>query len=156
MHADLHVVLVHPEIAWNTGNAGRTCLAMGAQLHLVEPLGFVLDDRRVRRAGLDYWPHVAPRVWPTVDALIDALPNLGAPLALTAEGERAIWEVDLRGPTVLLFGSEPRGLPRDLRERADIPAARVPMDASVVRSLNVSTVVGMTLAEARRQRTSGG
>jgi tRNA (cytidine/uridine-2'-O-)-methyltransferase len=60
----LHVVLVEPEIHWNTGNAGRTCLAAGAQLHLVQPLGFSLEEKEVRRAGLDYWPRVAPRVWP--------------------------------------------------------------------------------------------
>ena len=64
---DLHVVLVEPEIHWNTGNAGRTCLAAGAQLHLVGPLGFSLEDKEVRRAGLDYWPRVAPRVWPDWD-----------------------------------------------------------------------------------------
>src|SRR5882757_9612074 len=62
-HMSIHIVLVHPEIHWNTGNAGRTCLATGATLHLIEPLGFTLDDREVRRAGLDYWEHVDVRVW---------------------------------------------------------------------------------------------
>jgi len=65
----LHVVLVEPEIHWNTGNAGRTCLAVGAQLHLVEPLGFSLDEREVRRAGLDYWERVCPRVWKSWDEI---------------------------------------------------------------------------------------
>ncbi|MBV8201458.1 MAG: tRNA (cytidine(34)-2'-O)-methyltransferase, partial [Acidobacteria bacterium] len=73
----LHVVLVEPEIHWNTGNAGRTCLAAGARLHLVEPLGFSLDDREVRRAGLDYWPRVKLRVWPSLAALEPVLPSLG-------------------------------------------------------------------------------
>ena len=73
----LHVVLVEPEIHWNTGNAGRTCLAAGAQLHLVGPLGFSLEDKEVRRAGLDYWPRVAPRVWPDWAAFERALPSLG-------------------------------------------------------------------------------
>ena len=63
-----HVVLVHPEIHWNTGNAGRTCLATGATLHLIEPLGFSLDEREVKRAGLDYWEHIDLRVWPSWDA----------------------------------------------------------------------------------------
>lgn len=152
MSDDLHVALVHPEIAWNTGNVGRTCLAFGAKLHLVEPLGFVLDDRRVRRAGLDYWPHVDVTVWPTWDALDAQLPELGRAYALTAEGELPIWEADLTGPTVLLFGSETRGLPTALRHRADIPAVHIPMRASVVRSFNVSTTVGMALLEAERQR----
>ena len=70
----IHVVLVHPEIHWNTGNAGRTCLATGAQLHLVEPLGFSLADRRVCRAGLDYWPRVAPRIWPSAISGLRILP----------------------------------------------------------------------------------
>ena len=66
--SSIHVVLVHPEIHWNTGNAGRTCLAAGATLHLVEPLGFRLDEKEVKRAGLDYWPHVDLRVWPSWSA----------------------------------------------------------------------------------------
>ena len=72
---DLHVVLVEPEIHWNTGNVGRTCLAAGAQLHLVEPLGFSLDAKEVRRAGLDYWPHVRPCVWADWDIFEAHLPQ---------------------------------------------------------------------------------
>lgn len=153
MSAGLHVVLVHPEIAWNTGNIGRTCLAMGAHLHLVEPLGFELDDKRVRRAGLDYWPHVSLRTWSTLDALLGSLDQLGAPYAFTGEGEHVLWEVDLRPPSVLMFGAETRGLPRRLRTSRSVPTVRVPMDSTVVRSFNVSTTVGMVLAEAQRQRT---
>ena len=87
--SDLHVVLVAPEIHWNTGNAGRTCLAVGAQLHLVQPLGFSLDDAHVRRAGLDYWPRVNPRVWPTWEDFERALPDLGAPFFFSSSGARA-------------------------------------------------------------------
>lgn len=151
---DLHVILVHPEIAWNTGNAGRSCLAFGAKLHLVEPLGFSLDDRRVKRAGLDYWPLVDVRVWPTWNALEAELFDLGRPYAFTAEGEVSLWETDLSGPTVMLFGAETRGLPRNLRARADLPTVRIPMDTTAVRSLNQSTTVGMALLEARRQRSA--
>ena len=73
----MHVVLVHPEIHWNTGNAGRTCLAVGATLHLIEPLGFSLDDRQVKRAGLDYWEHVDLRLWPDWPSFERVLPTLG-------------------------------------------------------------------------------
>ena len=72
-----HVVLFHPDIHWNTGNAGRTCLATDATLHLIEPLGFSLEERQVKRAGLDYWEHVAPRVWTSWDAFEKELPSLG-------------------------------------------------------------------------------
>ena len=85
---DLHVVLVEPEIHWNTGNAGRTCLAAGAQLHLVGPLGFSLADKEVRRAGLDYWPRVAPRVGPDWGGFERAHPALGTPYLLTARAEQ--------------------------------------------------------------------
>ncbi|HET9226501.1 MAG TPA: TrmH family RNA methyltransferase, partial [Thermoanaerobaculia bacterium] len=84
---DLHVVLVEPEIHWNTGNAGRTCLAAGARLHLVEPLGFSLDEREVRRAGLDYWPRVDPRIWPSWNAFEERMPELGEPFFFSAEAE---------------------------------------------------------------------
>ncbi len=75
----LHVVLVAPEIPWNTGNVGRTCLAAGAQLHLVRPLGFSLDDRYLKRAGLDYWPHVEPRIWPSWPSFEEELPRWVSP-----------------------------------------------------------------------------
>ena len=75
--AATHVVLVQPEIHWNTGNAGRTCLATGSTLHLIEPLGFSLDEREVKRAGLDYWEHVDLHVWPSWDAFERQLPDLG-------------------------------------------------------------------------------
>ena len=108
----LHVVLVEPEIHWNTGNAGRTCLAAGAQLHLVEPLGFSLDEREVRRAGLDYWQRVAPRVWPGWQALEAALPELGEPYFASPDAPRELWQVRYPEQTVLVFGRESVGLPR--------------------------------------------
>ena len=73
----VHVVLVHPEIAWNTGNVGRTCLAAGARLHVVRPLGFSLDEASLRRAGLDYWEHVSPVVWPSWEVLEPRLGEMG-------------------------------------------------------------------------------
>src|SRR5215831_21350320 len=114
-----HVVLVHPEIHWNTGNAGRTCLATGAILHLVKPLGFSLDERRVKRAGLDYWEHVDPRVWPSWDAFEKELPNLGDPYFFSAKATRLLWDVPFRKSSdlVLIFGGESGGLPLDLHER---------------------------------------
>ncbi len=154
--ADLHVVLVAPEIHWNTGNAGRTCLAAGAQLHLVAPLGFSLDAREVRRAGLDYWPRVEPRLWPDWDAFETALPDLGEPYFFSGEGERTFWDVRYPARTVLIFGRESDGLPRVLRERHRDRLLRVPMVDGVLRSLNLSTTVALAAFEVLRQRRSAG
>ncbi len=140
---DLHVVLVRPQIHWNTGNAGRSCLAAGAQLHLVRPLGFSLEDRRVRRAGLDYWPRVAPRVWPDWESLEAELPKLGEPFFFSAEAPRDLWSVRFSSPTVLVFGSEANGLPPRLREREVDRLIRLPMCDPELRSLNLSSVVGI-------------
>ena len=145
------MVLVEPEIHWNTGNAGRTCLAAGAQLHLVEPLGFSLDDRAVRRAGLDYWEHVPLRVWPDWAALAAELPRLGDPWFFSPEAVRAHWDVGYRRPAVLVFGAESRGLPEELRTRHADRLVRIPQREPRLRSLNLSTAVGVALFEVRRQ-----
>ena len=148
---DLHVVLVEPEIHWNTGNAGRTCLAAGAQLHLVGPLGFSLDDAQVRRAGLDYWPRVAPRVWPAWAAFERELPALGAPTLFTARATRRFQEVAYAKPSVLIFGRESVGLDPRILERYAEQTAAIPMLDGELRSLNLSTSVALALYEVRRQ-----
>ncbi len=150
--SDLHVVLVEPEIHWNTGNVGRTCLAAGAQLHLVEPLGFSLRDRRVRRAGLDYWPRVNPRVWKGWAELEAALPDLGEPFLVSPDAGPTFWDVRYPPRTVLVFGRESVGLPADVRARFHDRLVRVPMDDPELRSLNLSTCVAVVLYEVMRQR----
>lgn len=148
-----HVVLVHPEIPWNAGNAGRSCLAFGARLHLVGPLGFSLDERAVRRAGLDYWPHVDLRTWPDWAAFATGF--LGSesiePWLVTPDGERTPWAVELGPQPVLLFGAESVGLPRAVRDAFPKRRIRFPTLPGPVRSLNVSTTVGMMLAELARR-----
>lgn len=149
---DVHVVLVEPEIHWNTGNAGRTCLAAGAQLHLVEPLGFSLGSREVRRAGLDYWPRVQPRVWPSWQAFEEQLPALGEPFLFIPWAERELWGVAFPERTVLVFGRESVGLPPLLRARYRDRLIGIPMRDEKLRSLNLSTCVGIALYEVLRQR----
>jgi tRNA (cytidine/uridine-2'-O-)-methyltransferase len=148
----LHVVLVEPEIHWNTGNAGRTCLAAGARLHLVEPLGFSLDDKEVRRSGLDYWPRVQPTVWTGWDRFEAALPSLGEPFFFSAEAERTLWDVRFPEHTVLLFGRESVGFPPELRSRYSDRLVRIPMADPALRSVNLSTCVGIAAFEVLRQR----
>ena len=150
--SELHVVLVEPEIHWNTGNAGRTCLAVGAQLHLVEPLGFSLDEAQVRRAGLDYWPRVNPRVWPSWDAFERALPTLGAPFFFSSRsGARTFQAIAYPRPAVLIFGRESVGLPPELLARHPAETVSIPMLDPALRSLNLSTSVALATYEARRQ-----
>jgi tRNA (cytidine/uridine-2'-O-)-methyltransferase len=149
----LHVVLVHPEIHWNTGNAGRSCLAAGATLHLIEPLGFSLAEREVRRAGLDYWEHVDLRVWPSWDAFAAVLPTLGTPWFFSTKGKRVYWSAPLgEGDVVLIFGRETGGLPAELHAQYADQMLTMPIHSEHVRSLNLSTCVGIALYEVLRQR----
>jgi tRNA (cytidine/uridine-2'-O-)-methyltransferase len=151
MSAILHVVLVEPEIHWNTGNAGRTCLAAGARLHLVRPLGFFLSERQVRRAGLDYWPRVDPVVWDSWRDFEAGLPGLGEPFLFSAEAEREYWSVDYPERTVLIFGKESVGLAPEIRERHRDRLVRIPMVDPELRSLNLSTSVAIAVYEVLRQ-----
>ncbi|HEX4961947.1 MAG TPA: tRNA (cytidine(34)-2'-O)-methyltransferase [Thermoanaerobaculia bacterium] len=147
----LHVVLVEPEIHWNTGNAGRTCLAAGAQLHLVRPLGFFLNERAVRRAGLDYWSRVDPVVWDSWSEFEAGLPELGEPFLFSAEAERELWSFAYPERTVLIFGKESVGLAPEIRERHRDRLVRIPMADPEIRSLNLSTAVALGVYEVLRQ-----
>ena len=145
---------MNPEIHWNTGNAGRTCLAAGATLHLIEPLGFSLDERQVKRAGLDYWEHVNPRVWPDWETFERDLPSIGEPFFFSTKATRLLWDAPLGEPAsvVLVFGRETGGLPADLHERYADRFVGMPIASPRVRSLNLSTSVGIAVYEVLRQR----
>jgi tRNA (cytidine/uridine-2'-O-)-methyltransferase len=150
----IHVVLVHPEIHWNTGNAGRTCLAAGATLHLIEPLGFSLEDKQVKRAGLDYWEHVDLRVWPEWAAFERELPSLGEAYLFSTRATRLLWDAPLgtSPDVVLIFGRETGGLPQDLHDRFGDRFFAMPIHSPLVRSLNLSTSVGIAVYEVLRQQ----
>ncbi|MEO7362757.1 MAG: tRNA (cytidine(34)-2'-O)-methyltransferase [Gemmatimonadaceae bacterium] len=150
----IHVVLVHPEIHWNTGNAGRTCLAAGATLHLVEPLGFSLNEREVKRAGLDYWEHVDVRVWPNWETFETVLPTLGDAYFLSTKTTRLLWDAPLGAASdiVLVFGRETGGLPAELHERYRDRFVTLPILSERVRSLNLSTSVAIAVYEVMRQQ----
>jgi tRNA (cytidine/uridine-2'-O-)-methyltransferase len=150
--AEMHVVLVEPEIHWNAGNAGRTCLAVGAQLHLVRPLGFSLDERQVRRAGLDYWGHVQPRVWSSFQEIETQFADLGEPFFFCSREGLPLWDVSLPRRAVLVFGRESVGLAPEIRERHRARLVQIPILDERVRSLNLSTSVALALYEWLRQR----
>ncbi|MCA1959927.1 MAG: tRNA (cytidine(34)-2'-O)-methyltransferase [Desulfomonile sp.] len=146
----LNVVLIHPEIPPNTGNIGRLCCAVGATLHLVKPLGFRIDDKSLKRAGLDYWEKVDVRVWSDLDEYLAGVNPDKVVLTSSHRGE-IYHSVEFRLDDHILFGAETTGLPADLYERFPARAARIPVDHSKVRSLNLSTAAGIIVYEALRQ-----
>jgi tRNA (cytidine/uridine-2'-O-)-methyltransferase len=140
--APLHVVLVEPQIPPNAGNVARLCAATGCALHLVEPLGFSIDDRALKRAGLDYWPAVDLRVHASLEELLATFPPERM-WFLSTRARNAYSDVPFAPGDALVFGKETAGLPAELLERYPERALRIPMRAGLVRSLNLSTAVGI-------------
>lgn len=145
-----HVVLVEPEIPPNTGNVGRLCLATGAHLHLVRPLGFSLDDRQLRRAGLDYWHEVRLSLWESFADLQAAQPEDARFFFLSTKAARSYWDAEFRDGDFLVFGRETKGLPETLLAANVERALTIPME-NATRSLNLATSVGIVLYEAIRR-----
>lgn len=148
--APLHVVLVEPEIPPNTGSIARLCAGTDAWLHLVEPLGFDLDHRKVKRAGLDYWPAVRLSVHQNWRALAEALPWERTWLFSARATSRAFHEVQYERGSVLVFGRETKGLPSELIERAPDRLLRIPTTDSI-RSLNLAQAAAVGVFEVLRQ-----
>ncbi len=147
-----NVVLVEPEIPPNTGNIGRLCLATGATLHLVQPLGFNIDDRTLQRAGLDYWKEVDVRLWPSFAALQTAQVADARYFFLTTKTQRAYYDETFRPGDFLVFGRETKGLPEPLLNANASQLLTIPMQGT--RSLNLATAVAIVLFEAVRQNPS--
>jgi tRNA (cytidine/uridine-2'-O-)-methyltransferase len=144
-----HVVLVEPEIPPNTGNIARLCLACDATLHLVRPLGFSIDDKMLKRAGLDYWKETRVELWDSFAQLQAAHPQ-GRFWYLTTKSQRPYDEADLAAGDFLVFGRETRGLPEPLLETNAEHCLTIPMTHKT-RSLNLATAVGIVLFEGMRQ-----
>ena len=145
-----NVVLVEPEIPPNTGNIGRLCLATGSTLHLIKPLGFSLNDRQLRRAGLDYWSEADVQVWDSLTQLQSTQVSNARCFFLTTKLGRAYWDVEFRRGDFLVFGRETKGLPKDLLAKHSDECLTIPMYAT--RSLNLATAVAIVLFEAVRQQ----
>lgn len=146
----LQVALVEPEIPPNTGNVARTCAAVHIPLHLVEPLGFRLSDRHLKRAGLDYWPYVRVTVHRSLQNFLKTMQQRRL-VFFSKKGAVDYWDFAFRPGDCLVFGSETRGLPDELLDAHPDRVLRIPMKSDQVRSLNLSTAVGIALFEARRQ-----
>lgn len=145
----LHVVLHQPDIPQNAGNIGRTCVAVGAKLWFVRPLGFVLDDRHLKRAGMDYWDQLDWEVVESFGHVRAALPRARI-WCVENPGVRTIWQADFTPGDILLFGSESRGLPQSLLDEFSATTIHLPM-RSGVRSLNLASTVNTVVYEAVRQ-----
>jgi tRNA (cytidine/uridine-2'-O-)-methyltransferase len=148
-----NVVLVEPEIPPNTGNVGRLCLGTKSTLHLVKPLGFSLDDRQLKRAGLDYWDEVDLKIWDSLDDLMKANRTGQRSYLVTTKTKRAYWDVKFRPGDFLIFGRETKGLPEKLLAAHEADCITIPMHGT--RSLNLATAVGIVLFEAIRQQHPG-
>jgi tRNA (cytidine/uridine-2'-O-)-methyltransferase len=145
----LNVVLYQPDIPQNTGNIGRTCVAVGAKLWLIRPLGFRLDEKHLRRAGMDYWQHLD---WEAVDSweeVQNRLPDANV-WCLTKFATRMVWDATFEAGDILLFGSESRGLPDRIRDDQPGRNLKLPM-SDLVRSLNLASTANTVVYEAVRQ-----
>lgn len=146
----MHLVLVEPEIPPNTGNVARTCVMTGTKLHLVEPLGFSLSEKEVRRSGLDYWQYLNLEVHPDFGTLKKSYP-LARYFFFTTKGRQYYHQIDYQYDDFLVFGSETRGLSQELLDQADT-VVRIPMVEQIPRSLNLGNSVALVLYEALRQQ----
>jgi len=150
MEKQLNIVLFEPEIPQNTGNIARTCAATGAKLHLIEPLGFKLEDKYLKRAGLDYWGMMDYTVYPNFEAFLMKNPNAVMHYAST-KAPRDYTKVSYGAKDYIVFGCETRGLPENLLEKKYDQCIRIPMREDA-RSLNLSNSVAVVLYEALRQQ----
>ena len=152
----MNVVLVEPEIPPNTGNVARLCAATHSTLHLIEPFGFQLDDKQLKRAGMDYWQHVTWRRWPNWLEFRNALPAGARLWFIESGGPLRYDEARFASDDYLVFGRETLGLPKALLEENRESWLRIPMFNPEARSLNLSNCVALVLFEALRQQGFAG
>jgi tRNA (cytidine/uridine-2'-O-)-methyltransferase len=145
-----HIVLVEPEIPPNTGNIGRLCAATGTVLHLVGKLGFSIDDKHLKRAGLDYWPEVNLQRWDSLEELQQHFLD-GRFWYMSKKAEKNYTQVEFAVGDFLVFGKETKGLPEELLDSAGEMALRIPIFSSAVRSLNLANSAAIILYEGLRQ-----
>ena len=142
----LNIVLIEPEIPNNTGNIGRLALASGAHLHLVKPFGFEITDTRLKRAGLDYWPHVNISTYENVSAFFDQ--HQDKPMAfLSSHGDKAYWDIPFENDLFVIFGKESVGLSKEILEKHKNHLYKIPLFSDHIRSLNLANAVAIVAYE---------
>ena len=145
------IILIQPEIPGNTGAVGRTCVALGMELILIHPLGFDISDKRVKRSGLDYWPHVHLTEYASWDAFMSARTPRSDQMFLFEEfGSRSFYEPDYPNDAFLVFGQETKGIPRSIIEGHEDRLFHLPMRSDVIRSLNLANTVTAAAYQALR------
>jgi tRNA (cytidine/uridine-2'-O-)-methyltransferase len=145
------IILIQPEIPGNTGAVGRTCVALDMELILIHPLGFEISDKRVKRSGLDYWPHVRLTEYASWDAFLEARTPRPDQLFLFEEfGSRSFYEPDYPDDAMLVFGRETKGIPRSIIAQHEDRLFRLPMRSEVIRSLNLANTVSAAAYQALR------
>ena len=147
----LHIVLIRPEIPHNTGAIGRLALSVGARIHLIEPLGFSLDEKALRRSGLDYWPQVDLRRWKSWEDFLAQVSPEAHLWYFTTKTTKAHWEATYKKGDFLVFGPESRGIPESLLTHHEESCVTLPMPGKGARSLNLATAVSAALYEGLRQ-----
>jgi tRNA (cytidine/uridine-2'-O-)-methyltransferase len=151
MPHNLNIVLVEPEIPMNTGTIGRLCLATEATLHLIEPLGFEINDAKLKRAGLDYWKFVKVEIHPNLEIFLQKIQPDAPKIFFSTKGQREFFEHSFQENSYLFFGSETRGLPKSLLQSNPDATYRIPQYDDRVRSINIANAVGIAIYEAIRQ-----
>lgn len=141
-----NIVLIEPEIPNNTGNIGRLALATGSQLHLVKPFGFELDDKRLKRAGLDYWPHLTLHIYDNVNEFFSVQKEKKMAF-LSSHGTKDHWSIEFEDEMFLIFGKESVGLSKDIIKNNQDKLYKIPLYSEHIRSLNLANAVGITVYE---------
>ena len=150
----MHIVLHQPEIPANTGNIGRTCVATGTSLHLIEPLGFSLEEKQLKRAGMDYWSHLDVHRYMNYETFLEQNPGAKVWMA-TTKAHKVYSEVEFGPNDYIMFGKESAGIPEEILVENEENCIRIPM-LSEIRSLNLSNSVAIVLYEALRQNNFSG
>ena len=151
MPHNLNIVLVEPKIPVNTGSIGRLCLATGSTLHLIEPLGFEINDTQLKRAGLDYWKHVRVVTHKNLEKFFDSIPKDSPKVFFSTKAETIFYEHRFKAGSYLFFGSETEGFSEEFRKIHARPIYRIPQYDDRVRSLNLANTASIVVYEAIRQ-----
>ncbi|WP_373517882.1 tRNA (cytidine(34)-2'-O)-methyltransferase [Pricia sp.] len=145
-----NIVLIEPEIPNNTGNIGRLALATGSQLHLVRPFGFELNDKRLKRAGLDYWQHLSVSIYENTDDFFNLYSDKEM-VYFSSHGDKNHWSIDYNDHLFLIFGKESVGLSEEITEMHSDKLYKIPLYSEHIRSLNLANAVGIVIYEGLRQ-----